>query len=133
MRMDLPQMKILIVEDDKSTMTLIQHFLRDSGHEIVACRNGEEGLKLVRETTPDLAMIDGLIPGIHGFELCRAIKDDPALPKKPKVILMSSVYRKMKYRSEAAEYKADAFLVKPFEKAQLLAAIDSLFTKSPGT
>ncbi|GAB4488916.1 MAG: response regulator [Thermodesulfovibrionales bacterium] len=125
-------MKILIVEDDKSTLTLIQHFLRDAGHEIVTCRNGEEGLKLVRETTPDLAMIDGLIPGIHGFELCKTIKEDPALPKKPKVILMSSVYRKMKYRSEVAEYKADAFLVKPFEKEDLIETIDSLFTKAPG-
>lgn len=119
-------MKILVVEDDKSTLTLIQHFLRDSGHEIVTCRSGDEGLRLVRDQEPDLAIIDGLIPGIHGFELCRAIKEDPALPKKPKVILMSSVYKKLKYRTEVAEYKADAFLVKPFEKIQLLEKVAAL-------
>ena len=122
---------ILIVEDDEDTLVLIQHYLRDSGHEIITCKNGEEGLSLAREHVPDLAIIDGLIPGIHGFELCKRIKEDLQLKRKPKIIIMSSVYKGKQYKFEVMEYKADDFLPKPFEKSVLLAKIDALFNSKP--
>lgn len=125
---DLPDSikKILIVEDDNDTLVLIQHFLKDSGHELITSRRGDEAFELTLTHQPDLAIIDGLIPGIHGFELCKMIKEEPRLKKKPKVILMSSVYKAQKYRFEAAEFNADAFLVKPFSKNDLLSKMSAL-------
>ena len=118
--------KILIVEDDADTLLLIQHFLKDSGHELLLSRRGDEAFEMTLTHRPDLALIDGLIPGIHGFQLCEQIKDAPGLLKKPKIILMSSVYKSKKYHFEVMEYKADAFMVKPFTKADLLTKIDAL-------
>ena len=120
--------KILIVEDDIDMLALIRHFLKDSGYEIIESRRGDEAFQLTLEQQPDLAIIDGLIPGIHGFELCQKIKEDPELAKKPKIILMSSVYKAQKYKFEVMEYKADEFMVKPFSKNDLLAKIRSLLT-----
>jgi DNA-binding response OmpR family regulator len=120
--------KILIVEDDVDMLALIRHFLKDSGYEIIESRRGDEAFQLTLQQQPDLAIIDGLIPGIHGFELCQKIKEDPELAKKPKIILMSSVYKAQKYKFEVMEYKADEFMVKPFSKNDLLARIRSLLT-----
>ena len=77
--------RILIVEDDPDTLVLIQHFLKDSGHELLISRRGDEAFELMLSQQPDLAIIDGLIPGIHGFELCLKIKEEPRLQKKTKV------------------------------------------------
>jgi DNA-binding response OmpR family regulator len=118
--------KILIVEDDADTLVLIQHFLKDSGHELLISRRGDEAFELTLSHQPDLAIIDGLIPGIHGFELCRMIKEEPRLAKNPKVILMSSLYKAQKYKFEVVEFKADEFMVKPFSKNDLLSKIDTL-------
>ena len=123
---DISRKKILIVEDDADTLVLIQHFLKDSGHELLISRRGDEAFELALKHQPDLAIIDGLIPGIHGFELCKKIKEEPRLTKKPKVILMSSVYTARKYKFEVVEFKADAFMVKPFSKSDLLTKVDAL-------
>lgn len=118
--------KILIVEDDADTLVLIQHFLKDSGYEILISRRGDEAFELTLKHQPDLAIIDGLIPGIHGFELCKKIKEEPRLTRKPRVILMSSVYTARKYKFEVVEFKADVFMVKPFSKSDLLTKVDAL-------
>ena len=117
--------KLLIVEDDSDTLVLLEHFLKDSGFELIITRRGDEAYSLTKERQPDLAIIDGLIPGIHGFELCKMIKEDAAILKKPKIILMSSVYKAQKYKFEVVEYKADAFMAKPFSKTDLLSRIDA--------
>ncbi len=120
-------MKILIVEDDESTVDLIRHFLKDSGFEVITCKRGDEALQMILDEKPDLAIIDGLIPGIHGFELCKKIKKDPDLKKRPKVIVMSSVYKGPKYKYEVMQdFSADDFIVKPFKKNELLAMINNL-------
>jgi len=118
--------KILIVEDDADTLVLIQHFLKDTDHELLISRRGDEAFELALTHQPDLAIIDGLIPGIHGFELCKKIKEEPRLKKKPKVILMSSVYKAQKYKFEVVEFKADVFMVKPFSKSDLLTKLSAL-------
>lgn len=118
--------KILIVEDDNDTLVLIQHFLKDSGYELFISRRGDEAFELTLTLQPDLAIIDGLIPGIHGFELCKKIKEEPRLKKKPKVILMSSVYKAQKYKFEAMEFNADDFMIKPFSKNDLLNKMSAL-------
>ncbi|MHB8882930.1 MAG: response regulator transcription factor [Thermodesulfovibrionales bacterium] len=117
---------ILIVEDDADTLALIEHYLKDSDFRIISSKNGDEAFQLTIDEAPDIALIDGLIPGIHGFELCKQIKESPKLTYRPKIIIMSSVYTGRKYKMEIMEYKADDFLPKPFDKAALLSKINAV-------
>ncbi|OGW37262.1 MAG: hypothetical protein A2Y97_02095 [Nitrospirae bacterium RBG_13_39_12] len=120
-------MKILIVEDDKDTLTLVHHFLQETDFKVVTCRRGDEALDMVIKEQPDLAIIDGLLPGIHGFELSKIIKEDKSLKKNPKVLIMSSVYKGLKYKSEAiTKYKADDYIIKPINKSELLKKVNKL-------
>ncbi|RMG04744.1 MAG: response regulator [Nitrospirae bacterium] len=113
--------RILVVDDDRDMLNLINTFLKDTDYEVITARRGDDALEIIRENKVDLALIDGLIPQIHGFELCKKIKESDDIPRKPKVIIMSAVYKSLKYKFDTMKaYKADDYLVKPFTKEQLL-------------
>ena len=120
-------MKLLIVDDDINIIRLLKVFLKNKGFEILESYNGNEAFDIVMKEQPDIAIIDGLIPGIHGFELSKKIKEDPMITKKPKIILMTGVYRKPQYKMAVmGRYHADEYLTKPFRKEQLISLIDKL-------
>jgi DNA-binding response OmpR family regulator len=79
--------KILIVEDDKFLRELISRKLQKEGYEIVQAADGEEGEKKIKETKPDLILLDLILPGIDGFEVLSRIKQDPTVASIPVVIL----------------------------------------------
>jgi DNA-binding response OmpR family regulator len=79
--------KILIVEDDKFLRELITKKLKDEGYETVGAGDGEEGLDKAKKESPDMVLLDLILPGIDGFEVLSKIKDDPALSSIPVVIL----------------------------------------------
>jgi YesN/AraC family two-component response regulator len=121
-------MKVLIVDDDPDILNMLNAFL---GHykdiNIITSNNGEEGYQMIIKESPDLAIIDGLIPGMHGFELCRKVKEDTGLKKPPKIIIISGIYKGLKYKFDVIEtYHADDFLEKPFKKEELLTKIEAL-------
>ncbi len=123
-------MKLLIVDDDINILKLLRVFLKDKGFEIIESRNGKEAFDIVLKEQPDIAIIDGLIPGIHGFELSKKIKEEPDLPKKPKIILMTGVYKGAKYKFDVmGTYHADEYLPKPIKKEQLLSTIDKVLRR----
>ncbi len=121
-------MKVLIVDDDQDILNMIIAFL---GHykdiNIITSNNGEEGYQIIIKESPDLAIIDGLIPGIHGFELCKKVKEDMGLQKPPKIIIISGIYKGLKYKFDVIKtYHADDFLEKPFKKEELSRKIEAL-------
>jgi DNA-binding response OmpR family regulator len=79
--------KILIVEDDKFLRELITKKLKDEGYETVGAGDGEEGLDKAKKESPDMVLLDLILPGIDGFEVLSKIKDDTALSSIPVVIL----------------------------------------------
>jgi len=79
--------KILIVEDDKFLRELISRKLQKEGFEILQAADGEEGEKKIKETKPDLILLDLILPGIDGFEVLSRIKQDPTVAPIPVVIL----------------------------------------------
>ncbi len=79
--------KILIVEDDKFLRELITKKLKDEGYETVGAADGEEGVEKVKKESPDIVLLDLILPGIDGFEVLSKIKEDPALSSIPVVIL----------------------------------------------
>ena len=120
-------MKVLLVDDDKDILNMLKVFLKDKNFDIITSGNGEEAYKIIIKEKPDLAIIDGLIPGIHGFELCKKVKEHTGLKKSPKIILMSSLYKGLKYKLDAMKtYHADDYLHKPIKKEELLSRIEAL-------
>lgn len=79
--------KILIVEDDKFLRELITKKLKDEGYEAIGASDGEEGVEKVKKESPDLVLLDLILPGIDGFEVLSKIKEDPAVASIPVVIL----------------------------------------------
>lgn len=120
-------MKILLVDDDKDILNMLEVFLKGKDFDIITSRNGEEAYRSIIDEGPDLAIIDGLIPGIHGFELCKKVKEDKSLRKAPKIIVMSSLYKGLKYKFDVMKtYHADDYLEKPIRKEELLSMIEAL-------
>lgn len=79
--------KILIVEDDKFLRELIARKLTDEGFEIIEAVDGEDGIKKIKETKPDLILLDLILPSIDGFEVLSRVKGDEILASIPIIIL----------------------------------------------
>ena len=120
------QRKILVADDDSVTRELLGRLLTHAGYEVVYAKDGAEALEMASTENPGLVLMDGLMPRMHGFLACKAIKQ---LVDPPKVILLTGIYTKPTYKWEAKNaHLADDLLSKPFEKGSLLASIEKLFS-----
>ncbi len=104
---------VLVVDDDPDVLRLAATMLAKLGCVVLEASNGRQGLEIAREARPDLVLLDAMMPGLHGFEVCRAIKSDKDLKGMP-VILCSAVYRGSAADDAQITFGADAFLAKPF-------------------
>ena len=120
-----PKSKILIVEDDASLREVIALGLQRDGYEVVEARDGAAGLRSLSTDRPDLVLLDVMLPGLDGFEVCRAIRRDSLVP----VIMLTA-------RSDTVdvvvglESGADDYVTKPFEFPELLARIRSVLRRT---
>jgi CheY-like chemotaxis protein len=106
---------LLVVEDDSDIRGLIQRILTHDGHQVHAVSNGTDALALLRRVRPQLVLLDAMLPGVHGFEICSHIKNSMTLNNVP-VLMISAVYRGLENSREIQEtHGADAFIEKPFE------------------
>jgi two-component system alkaline phosphatase synthesis response regulator PhoP len=116
--------KILVVEDSATALALISEALGRAGYESVSAINGEEGVQKAKEVSPDLAIIDTLLPDSDGFEVCRKVKD--ALdPDKVKVIIMTGSVDAID-AVKARHCGADDFCVKTQDMSVLIKCVDGL-------
>ncbi len=114
---------ILVVEDTEFFRTYVSEILERAGYRVEAVQDGRAALDFLERARPDLVLTDLLLPGIHGFDLCRQIKERTA-PRSVPVVMMTGVYKSVQYQVEAQlKYQADDFLVKPFKPEDLLAKI----------
>ena len=113
--------KILVADDDRVTREIIGAILTKEGHEVVFAEDGKSAVDKALSETPDLVFIDGLMPKMHGFLACKAIKE---LDSAPKVVLLTGIYTKPNYKWEAkGQFNADDLLKKPATRAELVACI----------
>jgi CheY-like chemotaxis protein len=114
-------MKILIVDDTNTVRTLVQLYLLSSGWEFEEARDGAEGLAKARTMMPDAVISDVRMPVMDGFELCAAIRGDPALRHVP--VLLLTMLDDDASRERGRVVGATAFLRKPVSPAQLKDAV----------
>lgn len=122
----------LVVDDDEKMRALLQGILEGEGFEVHAAATGEEAVAFLRQRRPSVVLLDGMLPGIHGFEICAAMKQSEVLATLP-VVMISAVYRGWEFAREITElHGADYFVEKPFDVHYLRRVVAEL-VKRPAT
>jgi two-component system phosphate regulon response regulator PhoB len=123
----MAKQKIVAIEDEPDILEIIRYNLEKEGYEFVGETDGEEGLSLVRRVLPDLVLLDVMLPGIDGLEICRRLKYEAATREIP-VIMVTA-------RSEESdivlglEVGADDYLSKPFGPRELVARVRAVLRR----
>jgi DNA-binding response OmpR family regulator len=121
--------KVLVVEDEAAQMLLVRSGLERQGFEVLWAKNGGEGLRLAREERPDLVLLDVILPGIDGIQVCRALRASPDTERIPVILVTASSMRSLSERVKS--FGVNACLIKPYELSELLAAVERLLSDSP--
>jgi adenylate cyclase len=116
--------RILIVDDTPANVHILQARLAANGYDIVTATDGEAALAAVRETQPDLILLDVMMPKMDGFEVCRRLRADPSLPFIP--IIMVTAKADPKDVVAGLEAGGDEYLTKPVDQPALVARVKSM-------
>jgi DNA-binding response OmpR family regulator len=122
---------ILVVEDEESLLHTLRYNLVRAGHEVRLCTDGATALDLVRGKPPDLLVLDLMLPGLGGLEVCRAIRAEAARPAVSQLpILMLTARDEEIDKVVGLEMGADDYLTKPFSMHELLARVKALLRRA---
>jgi DNA-binding response OmpR family regulator len=116
--------KILIIDDDSKLQSLLQLYLGNFGFSAIAATNATEGLRKLHHEKPDLVVLDVMLPGMDGFELCKTIRKDLTVP-----IIMLTARGEVTDRVVGLELGADDYIAKPFDPRELTARIHSVLRR----
>ncbi len=119
--------KVLIVEDDRNINNLMKASL-GKGYEIAQAYDGNEGFRMVKDFRPDLVLLDLMLPGPNGLEICQDIKKDPELQKA--IVIIVSAADERRNRFQGIRCGADYYVKKPFEPKVLRALYDTAVESS---
>jgi two-component system, OmpR family, phosphate regulon response regulator PhoB len=122
--------RIVIIEDEPDLQEVLTYNLRQDGHDPVSALSGRDGLKLIRDRTPDLVLLDLMLPDISGVEVCRSLKQQAATKNVP-VIMLTAKGEEVD-RVVGFELGADDYVVKPFSVRELLLRVKAILRRSKG-
>jgi len=124
--------RILVVDDEEDIRKLVKRLLTPKGHHVIEADRGLVALRLVKEQTPDLILLDAMLPELHGFDIARRIKGSDMYGPIP-IVMMSAVYRGWRIAEDLkANYGIEDYIEKPFRVAELLAKVTALLERKPG-
>jgi len=115
---------VLVIDDDRKLRGLLAEYLAMGGFEVIAAGRADDGLRLLRAEHPEIVILDVMLPGMDGFEACRAIRRESAVP-----IIMLTARGDVTDRVVGLELGADDYLAKPFEPRELVARIDAILRR----
>ena len=119
--------RVLLVEDDESLVELIRYNLGAAGFEVTSTPDGEDALMLASEEAPDVVILDWMVEGVSGIEVCRRLRRAPATANVP--ILMLTARAEEADRIRGLETGADDYLTKPFSPRELIARIKAVLRR----
>jgi len=115
---------ILVVDDDRGLLKLLKRDLEMEDYQVATASDGETGLRMIRDREPDLVLLDILMPGLDGFEVCELARRFSEVP-----IIMLTARSQVESISRGLEIGADDYVVKPFGHAELVARIQSVLRR----
>ena len=119
--------RVLVVDDDVKTVELVKLYLNRDGYRVLTSHNGLEGLRLAQEAHPDLIVLDLMLPGMDGLEICRTIREESDVP-----IIMLTARTADGDKLAGLGLGADDYVTKPFSPRELAARVRTVLRRLPG-
>ncbi len=120
--------RILVVEDEDALVVLLRYNLEAAGYQVTNTDRGDEADLLLRESLPDLVLLDWMLPGLSGLELCRRLRQRPETQRLPIILLTARGAEDERVRGLATG--ADDYIIKPFSVPELLARVSALLRRA---
>ena len=120
--------KVLIVDDNEDMLDTLDHLFRFYEFEVCRAANGQEGIQTAAKESPDIILLDALMPVMNGFEACKILKSDSKTRDIP-IIFLSANYVEDEHRIMGLEMGADDYILKPFNAKELIARVKSILHK----
>src|SRR5688572_2049060 len=119
--------KILVIDDEADLLEVVDFNLTQAGHQVITATDGEAGIELARRHSPDLVLLDLMLPKLPGTEVCRALKRDPATRTVP-VLILTARGEEID-RVVGFELGADDYVCKPFSVRELLLRVAAILKR----
>ncbi len=118
--------RILVVDDDAKSVDLVKLYLNRDGHKVITAFNGTEAVRLAREAHPDLIVLDLMLPGMDGLQVCRTLRSESDVP-----IIMLTAKTGEQDRLAGLDLGADDYVTKPFSPKELAARVRAVLRRLP--
>ena len=118
--------RILVVDDDAKTVELVKLYLSKDGYKVLTAYDGIEALRLARESRPDLVVLDLMLPGLDGLQVCRTLREESDVP-----IIMLTAKTAERDRLAGLDMGADDYVTKPFSPKELAARVRAVLRRLP--
>ncbi len=122
-------LKVVVIDDDREVVKVTELLLKSRGYETVVVHGGAAGLELVRGQMPDVVLLDIMMPGMDGLEVCRRLKSDERTSSVP--VIFVTALDACECAETATSVGGSGFLTKPFQPTELFAMIEELGGTAP--
>ena len=122
------QKKVLIVDDEPNIVISLKFLLENAGFDVKSESDGQSALDAIASSTPDVLVLDVMLPGLDGFQVLRELRGDPRYEKLP--VLMLTAKGQREDRKTAIDTGADVFISKPFSNDEVVKAVQDLAVAS---
>ncbi len=123
----LPRPRVLIVDDEPNIVISIDFLMRQAGYQVQVAHTGEEALTLIQQAPPDVIILDIMLPGMDGFEVCRWVREHPEWDDV-KIVMLTAKGRDAE-KAKGMALGADAYITKPFSTKHLVDVVKNLMMK----
>jgi len=120
--------RVLVIEDDPSTLRFLEYTLQQEGFEILTAKNGLDGLKMAQNLRPDLIILDIMLPGLDGYEVCHKLRQKPETANV--LVLVLSAKARQEDKDIGMKMGADAYLTKPVDPTEIVNKVQGMLTGS---